>query len=367
MRPGPDRLTMRVLQVVTDTDRRGAQIFAVDLHTALGDRGHTVSTVALAPGSTRPPLELEWLGARRRGPKTLRRLHGLMRTVDVTIAHGSATAAACAASSIGSGTPFVYRQVSDTHFWASTRARRWRVRRYLERAALVVALSGSARDDLIANLALDAEHVRIVPNGVPAARYPIPDAARRREARTSLELGTTPTAVVVSALYSEKGVGDAIEAIAECPGAQLLVVGDGPQRPALERLADERAAGRVRFFGSLASLDDVYAAADVALFPSRGGDSMPAALIEAGLSGLPAVTTSVGASAEVVVDGVTGTVVDPGDLPALTHATRAVFDGQVDVDAYGDAARTRCLEHFEIGVVGAQWEAVLREAIERRR
>jgi glycosyltransferase involved in cell wall biosynthesis len=353
---------MQILQVITDTDRRGAQVFAVDLQAALVERGHTVTTVALTDGTTTSPLELDVLGAHRRGLGTLRALRRRSRGVDVVVAHGSATAAACAAASIGARTPFVYRQVSDTWFWAGTRTRRARVRRYLGRASLVVALAPSARDDLTANLGLDPARVRVVPNGVPAARFPVPTAAERQDAREAFGLGDAPTAVVISALVPEKAVDDAIDAAAASAGVHLLVAGDGPERAALERRADERMPGRARFLGARPSVADVYAAGDLAVFPSRGGDSMPAALIEAGLSGLPAVTTAVGAAAEVVVDGETGIVVAPGDVTALTRGICELLDGGGAASPLGAAARRRCLERYEIGVVAAGWEAVLVEA-----
>ncbi len=62
-----------ILQVVTDTDRRGAQVFATDLHAAFERAGRNVRTVALAPGAT-GGLDIPVLGTRRMGLATLPRV-----------------------------------------------------------------------------------------------------------------------------------------------------------------------------------------------------------------------------------------------------------------------------------------------------
>ena len=92
---------MKILQVVSDNNRRGAQVFAGDLGTALVERGHAVDTVALEPGSAmsarsgahlgNPVLAASW--PRLRG---LRRLRSAMKSADIVIAHGSSTLPACA-------------------------------------------------------------------------------------------------------------------------------------------------------------------------------------------------------------------------------------------------------------------------------
>ncbi len=163
----------------------------------------------------------------------------------------------------------------------------------------------------------------------------------------------------VGSLTSEKQVDAAIAAFARIPDAFLLVAGSGPQRAALEALATREAPSRVRFVGTLVDPAPLYAAADAVILASRT-EGMPGVLIEAGLSGRPAVAFDVGAVAEVVADGETGVVVPPGDVPALAAGARRVLG---DAAAMGAAARRRCLERFEIGVVGADWAGVLAEVM----
>jgi glycosyltransferase involved in cell wall biosynthesis len=147
------------------------------------------------------------------------------------------------------------------------------------------------------------------------------------------------------------------------PGAQLLVAGDGPERAALEALARSRAPGRVTFAGTVDDAWRVYDSSDVVVLASRGGDSMPAVLIEAGLAGLPSVSTPIDAIPEVVVDGETGLLVPPGDAEALGRALRDLFDDPARARSFGVAARARCSARFVMPIVAEQWATVLRATI----
>jgi glycosyltransferase involved in cell wall biosynthesis len=355
---------MRILQVITDTDRRGAQVFATDLGEALGRRGHDVTTVALGPGRHTPGLPHRVLGRRRRSVTSLRRLHELLREHDVGIAHGSTTLPASALAALGTSTPWVYRQISESLFWAPSRARRARVSAGLSRATIVVTLAASQGEVLTEHFGVAHDRIRVVPNGVPSARFTVADAADQKEARQSFGLATdAPVVAYVGALALEKGVDVAVEAVAAVPGLQLLIAGDGPQRSALHDLAARCAPRRVHFVGVLDDVTAAYAAADVVVLPSRGGDSMPAALIEAGLSGRPAVATSIGAIPEVVVPGATGELVPVGDPRRLARALEALVADPDELARLGAAARERALQRFDIDVVAAGWEAALYDAV----
>src|SRR5262245_47685255 len=276
---------MNILQVVTDPDRRGAQVFALDLAGALTASGHAVETVALGRNAVAEAgLDVHVLGHGIRDVEALRALRARMATVDVTIAHGGSTGPACAIAGGGRRRPFVYRQISDSRFWAPTRARRLRVRLALSRSRLVVALSEFNRHELVEWICVRPDHIRIVPNGVPPDRFTPADDATRREARAELGIDDRPTVAFIGALVPEKGGDVAIRAVSALPGAvQLVSAGDGSERARLEALADERARARVHFLGSRAEIVPVYHAADAVVFPTQGGDAMPATIIEAGL------------------------------------------------------------------------------------
>jgi glycosyltransferase involved in cell wall biosynthesis len=352
---------VRVLQIVTDTDRRGAQVFAVTLGGALTTAGAVVDTVALAPGEV-GGLDLAVLGATRLGVTTLRALRRRARKCDVVVAHGSSTLPACAIATQGTGVPFVYRQISDSRFWARTGARRMRVRAGLGRAARVVALWSGAAETLTVEFGVPASKLRVVPNAVDPAGFAPADDRERAAARHAFGLDPgRPTAGFVGALVREKGADVAIDALAHIDELQLLVAGDGDQRGALQERAARVSPGRVVFAGSVGRARDAYAAVDVVTLPSRGGDSMPAALIEAGLMAIPAVATPVEAVPEIVVPDVTGCIVRGDDPDALAAGLSTLLTDDERRARYGTAAREHCTANFTIAPIAQRWLEVLRE------
>jgi glycosyltransferase involved in cell wall biosynthesis len=344
-----------ILQVITDTDRRGAQVFATELHDELVRLGRSVRTVALCPGRV-GGLSTPSLGRRRLGVSTLRRLRQEIRRASVVVAHGSSTLPACALAGFGTGVPFVYRQISDSRFWAPSGLRRLRVRIALSRAAGVVALWSGAAETMQSHFGVPANRVCVIPNGVPTAVFLNISRDCRRTRRAGFGLDPSlPTVVYVGALVPEKGVDLLIESCRTLAGVQVLVVGDGPERQSFERLAAATVPGRVVFAGSTPDPVPALEAADVLVLASRGGDSMPAVLIEAGLAGLPTIATPVQGIPEIVVDGVTGVLVPTGDSDALASAIIKVTSDPLLASRLGAEARRRCASLFAIDVVAAQF------------
>ncbi len=344
-----------VLHVITSSQRRGAETFAVDLARALTARHVRSDVVALAPGGAGATLDVPTLGDRALSPSTLRALRRRARTAQLVVAHGSRTLPACASALIGCRTPAVYRSIGDPAAWAGAGLRRARTRVLLGRMAAVTALWPGAADSVRDLFGVPAEHIHVIPNGVPAERCPVPDAGTRATARQRLGLPPeAPVVAVIGALGPEKRIGDAIDAVAALPDVHLLVAGDGPERASLEQRAAERMAGRARFAGTLPGPTEALAAADLVALTSRT-EGMPGVLIEAGLSGVAAVATDVGGVSQIIEHGETGLVVPAGDVPALTAALRRAL---TERDRFGRAARRRCLATFEIGPVADRWAAL---------
>jgi glycosyltransferase involved in cell wall biosynthesis len=371
---------VRVLQVITDTDRRGAQVFATDLHPALERRGHEVTTVALAPGSSDDPLPVPVLGATRRELSTIRSLRRLARDADVVAAHGSTTLQACTIATPGTGTPFVYRQISDSLFWAPSAARRLVVRACLSRAAAVTALSTSSAAVLRESFGVPAHRLAVIPNAIPTVAFAPGTADEGRAARAHFDLDENAFVVLsISALVPEKGVDLVIDAVVAESGRRartsndeqasdrmhLLVVGAGPELDALQRRALSGPEGLVSFVGSLPAARPAYLAADVVVLASRGGDSMPATLIEAASCGRPSISTPVGAIAEIVLDGRTGLIVAVDDTAGLQQALADLRDDPERRERLGASAREHVLTRFDIDVVAAAWDTTLSSAGDR--
>jgi glycosyltransferase involved in cell wall biosynthesis len=162
-------------------------------------------------------------------------------------------------------------------------------------------------------------------------------------------------AVCIGALSPEKAVDTAIRAVGQLPDWNLFVVGDGSEEHVLRSLAEAIAPGRIRFLPPFEDPASVLAAADVVVMPSRT-EGMPAVAIEAGMSGLPVVASSVGGIPEIVVDGATGMLVLPGEPDSFARAIEVAYSRRAEM---GPAARRHCLDHFEMGVVSSAWAELL--------
>lgn len=346
--------TASSLHVLATAQRRGAEVFAMELRDRLAATGRRAEALALVSGG-HDSLDVPVLGGRRASVRALARLRQQAGRFDVVVAHGSSTLAACAVALTGA-TPFVYANIGDPRYWAGSPTRRARVRWFLSRAAAVAAISETARDVLIEHFHLAPARVVTIPNGRSPDRFRPPSAEEKAQARQRLALPDgVPVVVMLAALSDEKRIDDAVQAVAALTDARLIVAGDGPQRGPLQQLADEVAPGRVCFLGAVSAPERVLFAADVLLLTSAS-EGVPGALVEAGLCGLPAVCTDVGFCADVVVPGVTGALVPVGDSDATTKSLREVL---ANGERLGAAARHRCVERYDMGRVAEQWAGLI--------
>jgi glycosyltransferase involved in cell wall biosynthesis len=139
------------------------------------------------------------------------------------------------------------------------------------------------------------------------------------------------------------------------------LVGDGPLAA---RLAADAAHHGVEFLGSRSDAPELIRQSDVLLFTSRpAGEGMPGVLIEAGLSGVPVVSTSVPGAATVLVDGRTGLIVED-TVDALAEAVGRLLDDPARRAAMGSAARSRCESEFTLEVMAQRWRSILQSLME---
>ena len=133
-----------------------------------------------------------------------------------------------------------------------------------------------------------------------------------------------PRVLFVGRLTPQKGVGTLVAAVGllKDPSARVLLVGDGPERPALERQAERIGVGdRLHFVGFLAHerLPAMFSHADLLVLPSLY-EELGTVLLEAMQAGLPIVASKTGGVPDVIEDGVNGLLVPPADPGALARA-----------------------------------------------
>lgn len=304
-------------------------------------------------------LHIPVLGRSRYDPTTLRQVRRRAQDASVVVAHGSSTLLAAATATLGTEVPFVYRSIGDPTAWLTSSGRRLRVGWAARRAAGVVALWRGAAVTWHRMLGVRPERITVIPNGASADRFRPPDGLSRAEARAGLGIpGDAQLVMYLGALSKEKRVDLAIQAVGSIEGVLLAVVGEGPERARLTALAAGLGES-IRILGPSREPWNALAAADALALPSET-EGQPAVAIEAGLMGLPVVATRVGGVPEIVLDGSSGRLVDPGDLDALERGLVDVLANRV---AYGRRAREHCLQSFALDRIAAKWAVFLETVI----
>lgn len=346
----------RILHLIAADHRRGAETFAVELAEVHRRSGHHVDVLAVAPAGVPQPLPVNVAGRSRTDPRGLARVLAAARRSDVVVSFGSSSLLVGAAAARLVRRPFVYRTIGDPSVWGKVRYSDLRIGTPARSARRVVALYPAAARTLEANYRLDPDALTVIPRGVPADRYRPATASDRSDAQR--ELGLDPRTrwlAYVGALSEEKDpllALDALELLDE--GIGLLIAGDGPLRD-LVAARSATMGSRVRLLGAVGDVRPVYAACDALVLPSRT-EGIPGAAVEASLSERPVVAFDVGGVSSVVVDRVTGRVVQERSARELAAAIGEVL---AHLEEYGEAALQHCQDEFSMDVVGRAWSELI--------
>lgn len=198
------------------------------------------------------------------------------------------------------------------------------------RAGQLITLSAAFRQILVERYRVSPWDVSVVPPGVELDRFVPGDKFASRKA---LEVPEAVRVVVaVRRLVRRVGLDVLLRAwptvFHNVPGALLLVVGDGPERNALERLAEaEGVASSVRFLGEVdeSRLVDCYRSADLAVVPSTALEGYGLSVLEALACGVPVVASDVGGLPEAVAPLDPGLIVPAGDVAALAESISSLL------------------------------------------
>lgn len=239
---------------------------------------------------------------------------------------------------------------SDVRLAQGVRAAHPLMRAVLERARAVTAVSGWLAET--AGRIVPNARILVAPMPVATAHFTPADAPRAG-------------VLFVGRLNAQKGVADLLEALARTPDAVTCdLVGDGPDRAALAaRVAALGIAHRVRWHGAQPhdALPAFYRRAVVTVMPSRE-EGLGLVAVESALCGTPVIAYRSGGLPDVVSPAHGGTLVEPGDIPALSAAiTQAIETAALAPDAAhrnGDTARAHALQHFDPERVASRYLAL---------
>jgi glycosyltransferase involved in cell wall biosynthesis len=232
-------------------------------------------------------------------------------------------------------------------------------RRLFAQAAAIVVVS-RAMGQKLQGLGAPPEKLHYSPCGVDCTQF-----------RGASPAAAPPTFVAVGRLTEKKGPTHTLRAFAavrrEHPEARLRIVGDGPLRAECEALVEELGlGGSVTFLGvqprrviqeeMRAGRCFVQHSIEAASGDTEG---TPVAVLEAGATGLPVVSTRHGGIPEVVIEGRTGLLVDEGDWPGMAQAMSTLAGDPQLAAQLGSAARQHVQEHFSIDrSIARLWQIV---------
>ncbi len=339
------------------------------------DRGHRVTLLApaeapIAPAAERMGIPIVRLDIRR---KRLRPLLALRRWladhragIDIVNTHSSTdswlTALACA--TLTAPPPIVRtRHVSTTIRNRPTT--RWL---YARATAHIVTAGEALKRQLARDNGIPLEHMTSIPTGIDLDRFVPGDAVA---VRARLGLPERPTLGIVATLRDWKGHDDLFDALARDRAGwrewNVIVVGDGPHRPKLDRhLAALDLGEVVKFVGQQDDVVPWLNALDLFVLPSWGEEGVPQAIMQAMACGIAVVSTTTGAITEAVDARVTGLIVAPRDIAALGAALATLRADPALRARFGAAGRARALTDFGLARMLDGMEAVFRAALGQR-
>ncbi len=235
---------------------------------------------------------------------------------------------------------------------------------YTKATRHIVTTGEAIRQMLVRDNGYPAERITSVPTGIDPARFTPGD--RLLACKT---LGLDPSLFyigIVATLRSWKGQLFLLEAFARLnvPACHLLIVGEGPMRPNLEaKIAELGLGGHVSLVGQQDRPELWMQAMDIFCLPSYANEGVPQAILQAMFSGLPIVTTPVGAITEAVMHGETGLVVPPRDAAALHLALQSLMSAPALRTQLGMKARKVAEMRFSFNSMLDKMEVIFRAAI----
>jgi glycosyltransferase involved in cell wall biosynthesis len=368
----------KILRVIARLNMGGPALHVAYLTAGLRDRGYETTLVAgtLARGEDSMAFVAEGLGVDvvsipelGREISPLRdlfatiRLAGLIRRERPQILHThtakAGTVGRVAALLAGRARPPIVVHTFHGHvlrgYFGPVRSRFFRsLERWLARhTTALVAVSPQVRDDLVALGVAAPEKFTVVRLGIELDERVGADANGRDETRRYLGIPPDRFAVGwVGRMTAVKRTEDVLDGFkrlrAHGIDATLCLVGDGPDRPGLERRAHE--LGIVKdtlFLGYQEDVGPLYAAFDALVLPS-GNEGTPVSVIEALAAGTPVVATRVGGVPDVVRDGEDGYLVEPGDSELFAKRLAELARDPALRERLGAAGRARVLPRYAV-------------------
>lgn len=366
---------MKILLLTTHLEMGGISIYVANLARGLKRRGHD-PIVASSGGWFEPRLEESHIPhckipcrtSSELNPKlwclVFPQLLALIRRErpDLIHAHTRVTQALAWILSGVTGVPYV----TTCHGFY-----RYRIGRRLFRCwgKTVMAISDATMDLLVRQyrLAIPRE-VRLILSGIPLDQFSSPVVKEEIDwFRQTLGLKGKPVIGAIARLSPVKGLEFLLKAVpglrSDFPQLQVLLVGEGPAKPDLVRLAYELGiADRVVISHPVEDTRIPLASMDLFIAPSLQ-EGFGLAIVEAMAAGVPVVASDSGGPTEIIRDGESGFLIPPADASALESAIRTVLKDPDQRARIAREAREQARIRFDMDRVIQEVEQVYAQAV----
>jgi glycosyltransferase involved in cell wall biosynthesis len=232
----------------------------------------------------------------------------------------------------------------------------------------IIVLDEAMRKEALA-AGFDPKRLRRMNNGIDAKAFA--PLASRPDAQSALGLAGKVVVLSMGRLAAQKSLPMLFQAfaaaLAECPSLHLLVLGDGPERPALDTLVKSlNISEHVTFVGNQADVKPYLNAADLFVLPSAS-EGISNALLEAMSAGLACLATPVGGNAEVLDDGRCGMLLPVGDVRTWSDTLVQLGQSSWARERLGKAAQERVRSEYDFNVVGERYESLYADLLGNNR
>lgn len=371
---------IRILQLVTKRQYRGAEVFAAELSALLAANGHQVWFAGLYAAPDQPLVaqhatNIDLNGSRKAFSfELLKKLRRLVQDInpDIIQANGSDTLkyAVLLKSIYYPNKPVVYRNISMVSSWTKTGSlKTWINRQLFRRVDFVTSVGQESLDDLVKTYQYPVSQTRLIRRGIPDQ---VVDAAASRQA-LALEFGFSPNDPLimhVGQFSDEKNhpfILQAFERVREqLPQTRLILIGEGKNWQAIKQwVADRQLNQHVFLAGHRSPVQQWLAAADLFVLGSTI-EGVPGVILEAGMQSIPSVAVNVGGVGEVVKQDITGKLLPSHDPSAFAKAIVSLLENTSLRKQLGGEARRFVEEHYSLQQCQRNFEALYQSLLNRQ-
>lgn len=373
------RKPLRILQLVTRRQHRGAEVSAANLSATLSRYGHEVLFLGLYPAPEENPLSPSGCQCRDlRGEKkssfSLKRLLQLRKEVkrfrpDIIQANGSDNLKYTALLRLffRMEVPMMYRLISMPSFWLGhSIAKRNLYKNLYKSFDKVVGVGHIAIRELQDVLHVPKEKCAVIYRGIPAQEM---DKTRAREVVSAhLELGPKAQILVCAgALSPEKDQAFLVEVmqrvLREKPNTHLILAGEGTERAALTAQIDRlQLHQNIHLVGYQKDISQWLAAAELCLLSSKI-EGVPGVIMEAALQGTPSIALDVGGVAEVIEPNRTGLLIHERNPDLFAQGVVQLLSDEQQRKDFGHRAKALASTKFDLEASATAFEGLYYQLI----